>query len=56
MPKYTLDTKSIKHYTVTIEADSIEEAEAEVREWIADDFEPYETGAEWQDEEWQEIG
>lgn len=55
MPKYQLETKSIKHYTVVIEADSIEDAEEEIRGWIADDFEDYETNAEWRDGEWEEI-
>lgn len=55
MPKYQLETKSIKYYTVTIEADSIEDAEAELRDWIADDFEDYETFGVWEDGEWVEV-
>ena len=56
MPKYSLETRKITYYTVIIEADSIEAAEAQVREWVSDDFEPLEnSGTEWIDGEWEPV-
>jgi len=54
MPKFILETRRITHYTVVIEADTIEAAEAEVEQWVADDFEKFESGCEWLDGVWQE--
>jgi hypothetical protein len=56
MPKFSLETRKITYYTVVIEADSIEAAEAQVAEWVSDDFEEFEnSGTEWIDAEWEQV-
>lgn len=45
--KFTIEATRIHYYTVEIEADNEDEALEEVRSWISDDFEDYETNAEW---------
>jgi len=62
MPKYQFDTTHKVTYLVTIEADSEEEAKAEISEWISDDFEDEDNSwviqlsNEWIDGEMIEIG
>lgn len=56
MPKFRLDTKKITYYTVVIEAETLEQAEAEVAEWSEVEFEPHANAyAEWVDGEWEEV-
>ena len=47
MPKYLIEAKRTHWYEVTIEADTENAAIEEVRSWMADDFEEYETNAQW---------
>ena len=54
MSKYVLETRRITHYTVVIEADSEEAAQAQVDEWVSDDFEEFTSHVEWLDGEWEE--
>jgi hypothetical protein len=54
MGKYRLDTKKTVEYTVIVEADSIEQAERMMDDWVDEDFEPFIIGADWVDGEWQE--
>ncbi len=62
MPKYQFDTTHKITYLVTIEADSEEDAMAEIAEWISDDFEDenndwvVQLSNEWMDGEMIEIG
>lgn len=51
MPKFVLETRRITHYSVKIEADSIEAAEAQIQEWVSDDFEEFTSHVEWLDGE-----
>lgn len=47
MPKYYLTAIRTTTYEVSLEADSLEEALKAVDDWIADDFEPYQTDNRW---------
>jgi len=47
MPKFTIEAERIHWYTVEIEAPNEEAALDEVRGWISDDFDEYETNAQW---------
>jgi hypothetical protein len=51
MPKFILETRKITHYSVTIEADSEEAAQAQIDEWVSDDFEEFTSHVEWLDGE-----
>lgn len=47
MPKYYLTAVRTTVYEVSLEADSLEDALESVDDWIADDFEPYQTSNHW---------
>ena len=47
MTKYTIDAVRTHWYTVEVDAADEVAALDEVRDWMADDFEDYETRAEW---------
>jgi hypothetical protein len=47
MPKFIVEAERIHYYTVEIEAEDWHAAKAEIDEWVADDFEDYETNAQW---------
>jgi hypothetical protein len=47
MPKIKVYATLTKTYEVEVEADNTASAIASLDDWIADDFEEYETGAEW---------
>ena len=47
MTKFIIDAKRVHWYTVELEAVDEDTALEEVRDWIAEDFEEYETRAEW---------
>jgi hypothetical protein len=56
MATFILETRRITHYTVKIEAESAEAAEAQIADWISDDFEPFVSHVEWLDGEIMEEG
>lgn len=47
MPKFRIEAQRSHWYVVEIEATDEDAALAELDDWIADDFEPYETKAQW---------
>lgn len=47
MSKYIINAQRTHWYTVEVEASSKQEALEEVRDWIADDFQDFETNAQW---------
>ena len=47
MPKFTIDATRTHWYTIEVEAEDEEDAYDKLNDWISDDFEPYETNAEW---------
>lgn len=56
MGKFRLDTKKVVYYTVEIEAESVEDAEKMVKDWVDTDFEPFEnSGTEWFDSLWIDV-
>ena len=54
MSRFVLETRRVTHYTVTVEANSIEEAEEMVKDWVSDDFEEFPSSTEWIDGEFVE--
>jgi hypothetical protein len=54
MPKYKVDAKRTHWYTVEVEAETEQEALEEVRDWLADDFEDFETNAQWDFDVWKD--
>jgi len=47
MAKFTVYATMMKTYEVEVEADSEASAIESLDDWIADDFEDFETGGEW---------
>ena len=47
MPKFTVYATMTKNYAVEVEADNEASAIASLDDWIADDFEEFETGGRW---------
>ena len=47
MPKFIIEATRTHWYTVEVEAEDEDEAYTSLDDWIADDFEPYETNAQW---------
>lgn len=47
MAKYEIYATRLHCYKVGVEATNMDEAYKQVQDWIADDFEKYETHAEW---------
>lgn len=47
MPKYTVSATLTKTFEIEVEAADSAAAIASLDEWIADDFEEYETSAQW---------
>jgi hypothetical protein len=47
MPKFTVYARLMKTYEVEVEASDSAEAIESLNDWIADDFEAYETNAQW---------
>jgi hypothetical protein len=47
MPKYTVNAVLTKTYAIEVEADDEMKAIESLDDWIADDFEDYETSAQW---------
>ena len=47
MPKFTVYATMTKTYEVEVEADNEASAIESLDDWIADDFEEFETGAKW---------
>jgi len=48
MPKFTVKATLTKEYEVEVEAANEADAIASLDEWIADDFEDFETSASWE--------
>ena len=48
MPKFKIEAKRTIWYEVEVEAEDEVSAYAELDEWLADDFEDYETGGVWE--------
>ena len=47
MPKFIIEATRTHWYTVEVEAEDEDAAYHELDDWISDDFEPYETNAQW---------
>jgi hypothetical protein len=47
MPKFTITAVQTKTYEIEVEAEDSASAIESLDDWIADDFEDYETGGEW---------
>jgi hypothetical protein len=47
MPKFTIYATQTKNYEIEVEAEDGLSAIASLDDWIADDFEEFETGAKW---------
>lgn len=47
MPKFDIHATRTHFYTVQVEAEDWHSAKAYLDDWIADDFEDYETNAQW---------
>jgi hypothetical protein len=47
MAKYTITATLTKSYEIEVFATDPQNAIDQLNEWIADDFEDYETGAQW---------
>lgn len=48
MPMFTIEATRTHWYEVEVEALNEEDAYRQLDEWIADDFEEYETNAQWE--------
>lgn len=48
MSKFQIEAMLIKGYRVEVEAVDEEDAMRQIEDWIVDDFEPYETNAQWE--------
>jgi hypothetical protein len=47
MTKHIVQATLTKTYEISVEAENPEDAIASLDDWIADDFEEFETGARW---------
>lgn len=47
MATYTIEATRIHYYTIEVEATDEMDAIGKLDEWMAEDFEEYETNAEW---------
>lgn len=47
MAKWTVKATLTKYYEIEVEAEDEGEAIESLNDWIADDFEDFETGAKW---------
>jgi hypothetical protein len=47
MPKFTVYATQTKNYEIEVEAEDTASAIASLDEWIADDFDDYETSGQW---------
>jgi len=47
MATYTITATLTKTYEIKVDATDVADAIASLDDWIADDFEDYETGAQW---------
>lgn len=48
MTKYVIEATRTHYYTVEVEAENELDAMSRLDDWIADDFEPYQTSANWE--------
>jgi len=48
MPKYIIEATRTHWYSVEVDAVDELSAYAELDDWISDDFEPFETNAQWE--------
>ena len=48
MPKFEIEATLTKRYRIAVDAENSSEAIAQLDDWISDDFEEYEIGAEWE--------
>ena len=46
--KFVVQATQTKHFEIPVEATNAAEAQAKIEDWIEDDFEDFQTQAEWQ--------